>query len=320
MADLPPARLRLYKPPFYSTGMDCFGPFTVKIGRRTEKRWGIVFKCMTTRCLHLDLLESLDTDAFLMALRRFIARRGKPAELYSDNGTNFVGANREIREAYEGMTPQLKEKLAEQKTSFRFIPPSAPHFGGIWEREVKSVKQALKVILKERTVPETVLCTVLIEVEGIMNAKPLGYVSSDIADPDPITPSILLMGRHDSSLPQVMYDSGNLLGTRRWRHSQILADQFWTRFIHYYLPTLQERQKWLKDNSNVRVNQVVLIIDPQLPRALWPVGTVTRTFPGPDGQIRTVEVQVQDRTYVRPVARLVPLPKLVDDDHNSPTV
>ncbi len=313
MADLPPARLRLYKPPFYSTGMDCFGPFTVKIGRRTEKRWGIVFKCMTTRCLHLDLLESLDTDAFLMSLRRFIARRGKPFEVFSDNGTNFTGGNREIKEAYEAMAPQLKELLAEQKISFRFIPPSAPHFGGIWEREVKSVKQALKVILKEQTVPETVLRTVLIEVEGIMNAKPLGYISSDIADPDPITPSILLMGRHDSSLPQVMYDSSHLLGTRRWRHSQVLADQFWARFINLYLPSLQERQKWQKDNDQLRVNQVVLIMDPQLPRALWLVGKVTRTFPGPDGRIRTVAVQVQDRTYVRPVARLIPLPKLEDD-------
>lgn len=274
---------------------------------------------MTTRCLHLDLLESLDTDAFLMSLRRFIARRGKPFGLFSDNGTNFTGGNREIKEAYEAMVPQLKEQLAEQKISFRFIPPSARHFGGIWEREVKSVKQALKVILKEQTVPETVLRTVLTEVEGIMNAKTLGYVSSDIADSDPITPSILLMGHHDSSLPQVMYDSSNLLGTRRWRHSQVLADQFWARFIHFYLPTLQERQKWQKDNDQLRVDQVVLIMDPQLPRALWLMGKVTRTFPGPDGRIRTVAVQVQDRTYVRPVARLIPLPKLEDDDRSSPT-
>ncbi|KAL0153521.1 hypothetical protein M9458_051135 [Cirrhinus mrigala] len=318
MANLPPARLRLYKPPFFSTGMDCFGPFTVKIGRRTEKRWGIVFKCMTTRCLHLDLLESLDSDAFLMSLRRFIARRGKPFELFSDNGTNFVGGNREIKEAYKAMAPRLKEQLAEQKISFRFIPPSAPHFGGIWEREVKSVKQALKVILKEQIVPETVLHTVLTEVEGIMNAKPLGYVSSDIADSDPITPSILLMGHHDSSLPQVIYDSSNLLATRRWRHSQILADQFWARFIKYYLPSLQERQKWQRDNINLRVDQVVFIMDPQHPRALLPVGKITCTFPGPDGRIRTAAVQVQDRTYVRPEVRLIPLPRLENSDNPNP--
>ncbi|KAL1267170.1 hypothetical protein QQF64_002845 [Cirrhinus molitorella] len=318
MADLPPTRLRLYKPPFYSTGMDCFGPFTVKIGRRTEKRWGIVFKCLTTRCLHLDLLESLDTDAFLMSLRRFISRRGKPFELLSDNGTNFVGGNKEMQAAYDAMIPQLRDQLAEKQILFRFIPPGAPHFGGAWEREVKSVKQALKVVLKDQTVPETVLRTVLIEVEGILNAKPLGYVSSDVSDLDPVTPSILLMGRHDSSLPQVLYDSSNLLGTRRWKHSQVLADHLWSRFIHYYLPNLQERQKWRKDGGEIGQDQVVLIVDPQLPRACWPVGKVTNTFPGLDGRTRTVEVQVQNRTYVRPVSRLVPLPKLSDDDPVEP--
>ncbi|XP_073731871.1 uncharacterized protein [Misgurnus anguillicaudatus] len=319
MADLPPARLRLYKPPFYSTGMDCFGPFTVKIGRRNEKRWGIVFKCLTTRCLHLDLLESIDTDAFLMSLRRFIARRGKPFELLSDNGTNFVGGDTEMRTAYEAMTPDLKQQLAEQQISFRFNPPSAPHFGGAWEREVKSVKQALKVVLKDQTVSETVLRTILTEAEGILNAKPLGYTSSDVADPDPITPNILLMGRHDSSLPQVLYDSSNLLGTRRWKHSQVLVDHFWARFIRYYLPNLQERQKWRKEGGEISVDQVVLIVDPQLPRACWPVGRVTKTFPGLDGRIRTVEVQVHNRTYVRPVSRIVSLPKLNEDDTIAPT-
>lgn len=112
------------------------------------------------------------------------------------------------------MTPQLKEQLAEQQISFRFIPPGAPHFGGAWEREVKSVKQALKVVLRDQTLTETVLRT---EVEGILNAKPLGYASSDVSDLDPVTPSILLMGRHDSSLPEVLYNSSNLLGTRRWK-------------------------------------------------------------------------------------------------------
>lgn len=94
MADLPPARLRLYKPPFSSVGINCFGPFFVKIGRRREKRWGILFKCMTTRCLHFDLLESLDSDAFLLCLRRFVARGGKQSEVLCDNGTNFTGGNR----------------------------------------------------------------------------------------------------------------------------------------------------------------------------------------------------------------------------------
>lgn len=157
LADLPPCRLNLYKPPFHSTGVDCFGPFTVKVGRRQEKRWGIIYKCMTTRCVHLDLLEHLDTDAFLLSLRRFIARQGKPMELLCDNGTNFVGGNRELQETFTAMSPRLQELLAWQKIRFRHNPPSALHFGGTWEREVKSVKTALRVILREQSVPEPVL-------------------------------------------------------------------------------------------------------------------------------------------------------------------
>lgn len=313
MADLPSSRLQLYKPPFYSTGVDCFGPFTVKVGRRQEKRWGVLYKCMTTRCVHLDLLEQLDTDAFLLSLRRFIARRGKPMELLCDNGTNFVGEDRELRETFNAMAPKLQEQLAEQRIRFRFNPPSAPHFGGTWEREVKSVKSALRVILREQSVPEAVLQTLLVEVEGILNSKPLGYISSDVADLDPVTPNLLLMGRRDASLPQVLYDSNNLLGRRRWRHSQVLADNFWTAFIRHHLPSLQDRQKWRKDGKELTVGQVVLIVDPQLPRALWPVGTVSETLPGADGKIRTVRVKVKEKTYTRPVVRLIPLPHLEDN-------
>lgn len=317
MADLPPARLRIYKPPFYSTGVDCFGPFTVKIGRRTEKRWGIVYKCLTTRCVHLDLLESLDTDAFLLSLRRFIARRGTPFELLCDTGTNFVGGERELREAFDTMAPELRDQLAKQKISFQFNPPSAPHFGGAWEREVRSVKAALRVILREQSVPEPVLSTFLIEVEGILNAKPLGYVSADAADPDPITPHVLLMGRRDSSLPQALYDSSSILGTRRWRHSQVLADNFWSTFIRRYLPSLQGRSKWQTDGGQLAVDQVVLIVDPQLPRGLWPVGKVVKTYPGADGNIRTATVKVKDKTYIRPVTRLIQLPKISDSEDDA---
>ncbi|KAJ8369138.1 hypothetical protein SKAU_G00091660 [Synaphobranchus kaupii] len=178
IADLPPARLRLMRPAFYSTGVDCFGPYQVKISRRTEKRWGIIFKCMTTRAVHVDLLTSIDTDAFLMALRRFIFRRGKPFELLSDQDTNFKGGERELQDAFSTLQPQLRAQLASQQISFTFNPP-----------------------------------------EGILNSKPLGYTSSDVADLDPVTPNSLLMGRANASLPQVLYPESEMLGRRRWRHS-----------------------------------------------------------------------------------------------------
>ncbi|XP_038045171.1 uncharacterized protein LOC119719752 [Patiria miniata] len=314
MGDLPPARLRLFKPPFYSTGVDCFGPMTCKTGRRSEKRWEIIFKCMTTRAIHLDLLDSLDTDAFLMAFRRFISRRGKPFEILCDCGTNFKGGDNELRDAFAAMDPILQQELAKHQVKFVFNPPKAPHFGGTWEREIKSVKDGLRVALNEQSVPESVLRTVLIEVEGILNSKPLGYVSSNVADPDPVTPNLLLMGRHDATLPQVVYPARDLLGRRRWKHSQVLADHFWSGFVKSYLPTLQERQKWHTDRPNLTTNDVVMIVDPALSRAQWPIGRVAETFPGSDGRVRTASVSVRGKTYTRPVARLIRLPEVSDDN------
>lgn len=177
MADLPPQCLRLLCPAFYSTRVDCFGPYQVKMGRRIEKRWGVIFKCLTARGGHTELL-------------------------LSDCGTNFRGAERELREAFAAMEPQqLKEQLAAYQIDFKFKPPNAPHFGGAWEREVRSVKSGLQVAVGSQSVSEDILYTVLVEVEGILNSKPLGYVPADVADLDPITPKVLLMGRQDAALP-----------------------------------------------------------------------------------------------------------------------
>ncbi|XP_073722599.1 uncharacterized protein [Misgurnus anguillicaudatus] len=317
MSELPSARLQLYKPAFHSCGVDCFGPLSVKIGRRTEKRWGILFKCLTTRAVHLDLLPSMSTDSFLMALRRFVARRGTPAELLSDRGTNFRGGERELREAYAALVPDIQHHLAKQKIHFRFNPPSAPHFGGVWEREVRSVKSALYTVVGSQPVPEEVLMTVLLEVEAILNSKPLGYVSSDVADADPVTPNSLLMGRPDGSLPQVIYPESEMLSRRYWRHSQVLADRFWSKFVRDYLPGLQTRQKWQASPPDLKEKTIVMIVDPQLPRSLWPVGQVIKTHLSPDGHIRSADVKIKDQVYTRPVARLVILPALPKDGLNA---
>ncbi len=122
MSDLPSAQLQLYKPDLPLCGMDCFGPFLIKIGRSTEKCWGVLFKCQ--RAVHLDLLPSLSTDSFLMALQRFIARRGTPAQLWSDRGTNFHGGEQELQEAYAALAPDLQHHFARQKILLCFNPPS----------------------------------------------------------------------------------------------------------------------------------------------------------------------------------------------------
>ncbi len=300
MADLPPARLRLFTPAFHSIGIDCFGPYAVRTGRRSEKKWGIIFKCLTTRAVYIDILHSLETDSFLMALRRFMARQGKPHELLSDQGTNFRGGERELREAFTDLAPDLQRQLAKQQIEFHFNPPNSPHFGGSWEREIHSLKNALMVTLGAQSVTFEVLQTVLVEIEGILNSKPLGYTSSDVSDPDSITPNCLLMGRSDASLPLTVYPESELVSRRRWRHSQILADQFWIHYLKFYLPGLQSRQKWQKDTPDIQVGTTVLIVDPHLPRALWSVGKVSEVYPGADTRVRTAKVQVGEKAYTRP--------------------
>ncbi|KAI5608002.1 hypothetical protein C0J50_9702, partial [Silurus asotus] len=173
---------------------------------------------------------------------------------------------------------------------FRFNPPNSPHFGGSWERGIRSIKYALRIVVGAQTVTEKVLQTVLIEIEGILNSKLLGYVSSNVADLNSNTPNLLLMKRLDSSLPQVIYPADEYIGRRRWRQSQVLSVNFWSSFVRHYLPNLQLRQKWHAETKTLAVGSVVMIVDPQLPRALWLIRRVSKTFPGADGQVRSAEV------------------------------
>ncbi|KAK0156233.1 Carbonic anhydrase 6 [Merluccius polli] len=133
----------------------------------TVRNVGVSYLNVSPLCVHLDLLNSIDMDAFLLALRRLIARRGTPFEVLSDQGTNFRDAERELKVAFAAMEPQLQESLAKQWIKIMFNPPAAPHFGGAWGREIQSVKKALRVVIGTRSLQE-VLLTVLIEVEGIL--------------------------------------------------------------------------------------------------------------------------------------------------------
>ena len=220
----------------------------------------------------------------------------------------------ELKKAFEEMSPSLQEKLARHQVRFKFNPPVAPHFGGTWEREIRSVKNALYAILGKQTVTSAVLYTMLVEVEGLMNSKPLGYVSSDISDPDPITPFMLLMGRRDHAPPQVVYPGQDMLSRKRWRQCQVLMQRFWKEFVQSYLPAMQARQKWRGETANLSVGDVVLMIDPQQVRARWPVVKVIEVLPGEDGRVRAVKVQTEDRLLTRPVARLIKLPVVPDED------
>ena len=193
MADLPSQRLEAGQP-FKNAGIDFFGPPCVKRFRRTEKRYGLLVTCMATRAGHLEVAHALSTDSCIMALRRFFARRARPAVIFSDRGTNFFGSNRELRRELRALSKLMPERLGAFEIDWRFNPPAASHMGGVWERMVRSVKTCLQAVAGSQLLTDEVLLTVFAEVEHMVNSRSLTYVSSDKADSEGLTPNHFLMG------------------------------------------------------------------------------------------------------------------------------
>lgn len=304
MGDLPRARLDAFHRPFTNCGVDYFGPMTVKVGRRREKRWGALFTCLTTRAVHIEVVTSLTTDSAIMALRRMAARRGWPRLMYSDNATNFRGADQELRAAYNEWSSALKDEGWKHRMEWRYIPPGAPNQGGAWERLVRSVKNALDATLREKAPAEEVLTTLLTEAEFSVNARPLTHVSVSPDDPEALTPNHFLLGT-SNGLPI----TGPCADADRrvWRASQALADQFWRRWLREYLPTLIPRGESLNERRQLRTGDIVIVADGTLPRNVWPRGIVERVYEGPDGGVRVADVRTRTGTFKRPTSKLVVL-------------
>ncbi|XP_028165136.1 uncharacterized protein LOC114356249 [Ostrinia furnacalis] len=302
MGDLPEERLAHHQRPFTFTGIDYFGPVEVAIGRRKEKRWVALFTCMVTRAIHLEIVASLSADAAIMCLRRFIARRGTPSVIFSDNGTSFVGASRQLRVLYD---IAVSDYAATNKIVWRFIPPSAPFMGGVWERLVRSVKSALKVTLRERNPREEVLMTLLSEVEAILNSRPLTHIAPDPDYPEALTPNHFLIGGSSGQpFPADGLCDTDLMGRSCWRKALRLADHFWRRWMSEYLPTLAPRRVPGVD-VQIKVGDPVLIGDGDLPRGTWPRGVVEALFPGRDGVVRVVDVRTASGVLRRPLRKIV---------------
>ena len=195
MAPLPADRVGGFNPPFTHTGLDYFGPIVVKSGRTNPKRWICLLTCMATRAVHLEVVHSMDTNSLLMAVQRFIDRRGKPALMRSDNGTNFVSGRKVLERTQILGSDHLKRGITDKGIDWVFNPPHAPHFGGVWERLVKSAKNALLVALIDDPVTDEVLHTVVVDVEALLNSRPLTHVSVSPDEPEPLTPNHFLFGR-----------------------------------------------------------------------------------------------------------------------------
>ncbi|XP_058838652.1 uncharacterized protein LOC131694186 [Topomyia yanbarensis] len=298
MANLPPVRLAAFSRPFTHVGIDYFGPIEVTVGRRVEKRWGMLATCLTIRAIHIEVVHSLSTDSCIMALRKFIARRGTPRTIHSDRGTNFIGACRELKQAAANINQEdIVKEFSSTETTWSFNPPASPHMGGCWERLIRTVKKNLMSIYPSRKPTDEVLQNLLTEIENIVNSRPLTHVPID-DDSDPaLTPNHFLLGSSNGSKPlSTNDDSGHAL-KQGWRTSQILANQYWKRWVTDYLPEITRRTKWFLHTKPISKGDVVVIVDPRLPRNCWPKGKVIETCVAKDGQIRSATVRTANGVY-----------------------
>ena len=302
MGNLPKERIEADKPPFTYVGVDYFGPMNVKFRRGTVKRYGCLFTCLVTRAVHLEVACALDSDSFLMALHRFIARRGKPQKIFSDNGTNFVGAERELTQEIQAINSnKLRNEMLVAAIEWSFNPPHAPHMGGAWERLVRSVKELLRHLVGDRLLTDEELQSFFCEAEKILNDRPLTRMGSDARDPTPLTPSDMLLLRGNSSMSLTEANSIR----RRWQVVQQLANRFYERFVSEYIPELQVRQKWCAEKENLKPGDVVLVADEETPRGKWPLGIVKNVELGADGLVRAANVKTTDKERRRPIHKLV---------------
>ena len=295
MGELPASRVRPARP-FSIVGLDFAGPYTLKLGHTRRpvliKAYACVFVCFTTRACHIELVADRTTAAFVACFRRFVSRRGLPHQVHSDNGANFVGANKSLSQLYTFMrSNSFKECItnwaAPKDICWSFTPSRAPHFGGLWEAAVKSMKVLLRKIVGECKLKFDELTTLLTEAEAIMNSRPLVPIDSLPDDGvSLLTPGHFLTGAPLVALPSLPDETTKLTILRRWNLVQRLTDELWRRWQSEYLVHLQRRSKWKQIQNNIRVGDIVLMKDVDIFQRTWPMGRVTAVYEGSDGLVR----------------------------------
>ena len=294
MAPLPMNRLAM-SPPFNVTSLDLFGPIEIKDtvkGRVKKKVWGVIFDCSATRAIHLDLTENYSTDAILQTIRRFVAIRGCPSEIQSDQGSQLIAAAKDIAELVRDWDWNcVSSWAANQKITWNVVPAEGQHQNGLSESLIKSVKRSIKLRVGPHTFSFGELQMIMFEIANIINSRPIGVASGcDLDDPKPLTPNDLLLGRATGEVPQGPFDSNRSI-TRRFRFLQQIITDWWDQWYRVVLPTLVPSYKWLQRHRNVQVDDVCLIRYGKDKRATYRLGRVKQIKKGSDGLVRKVTLQ-----------------------------
>lgn len=317
MADLPEHRVQPVRP-FYNCGVDYAGPFFTKDGRfrnrKIVKCYVCIFVCFATKAVHLELAGDLTTHSFLNVLKRFISRRGICKNLFSDNGTNFHGANNELREIAALLSKSrtdsdINQFLTTNNIVWHFIPARSPHMGGLWEAAVKSAKFHAKRVVGNAHLTYEDLNTVFIQIEAILNSTPLTPISDDPTDLIPLTPSHFLIGDVLNAIPQVDVRDFPTNKLSHYQRLQQIIQHFWNRWSSEYLSTLQQRPKWRSRKANdVKVEDMVILRNENTPPMSWPLGRITQLHPGSDNVVRVVSVRTVSGTVKRALVKICKLP------------
>lgn len=321
MGSLPAARV-VPAEPFLKTGVDFAGPYEIKRwpGRQpsaringvdtTMKAWIVIYVCMVSKAVHIDLVVGLTIEEFMESFSRFVARKGRCIELWSDNGTTFVGTANELERVLQKWAETLPaHQLSKFGTTWKFIPPGAPHQGGLWESGVKSIKMHLKKIIGSRILSQNEFYTILTQIEGLLNSRPLWPISDNVNDLLPLTPAHLVLGKPIVQQPlveDIADEPDNRLTL--WGQKQKLVQHFWKRWREEYLVNLQKRTKWYKPQKNLKPGDMVIIREENTPPADWCMGRVLQVFPGNDGLVRSARIKTSTTELDRPIQKLCVLP------------
>lgn len=315
MGQLPSSRVTPAKP-FLHSGVDFAGPINIRIskgrGNKSYKGYICLFVCMATKAIHLEAISDLTAEGFIAGFKRLVARRGHVSDVWSDNGTNFVGASKELAKLVaaeqSSVAAEIREWLNANSVSWHFIPPHAPNFGGLWEAGVKSTKFHLKRIIGNSTLTYEEMSTTLTQVEACLNSRPLSMLPSDHNDPTPLTPGHFLIGEPLVIVPERNYEQSNISNLRRWQVTQRMVQDFWRKWSNEYLVHCLQRYKWSKIIPEPNIGDVVLIKEDNLPPARWLLGKVVKKHPGLDNVTRVVTLKCNRSVIKRPTNKLCILP------------
>ncbi|XP_055634152.1 uncharacterized protein LOC129774438 [Toxorhynchites rutilus septentrionalis] len=262
---------------------------TFKVGRSLAKPWVALFTCLTIRAVHLEVVHSLSAEACKMAIRRSVVLHGSPLEISSDNGTNFLGANRELQHQILDMNQQLSAVFTNAATKWVFNP--SVRMVGSWERLVRSIKIAFSSLNSSRNPDDETLLTLMTESEGIVNSRPLTFVPLEAESQEALTPNhfLLLRSQGVAQPPKPISGCPESLRTN-WRLTTNLVDQFWSRWVREYSPTIAGRTKWYGEVKEPKVGDLAVVVDPSVWN-VWLRGRIVSVMKGRDGRSRQVQVK-----------------------------